>query len=184
VIAVKRWTGTFKPRPVAFTSPFPPAECSRRLQAATARDEMAGYLRPIFTGGPAPRLHGKVSPARVRVARPRGSGYAWFDGTIEQAPYGGTILRGTIAPHRASLPVLLVILTAWSLFIPIALVSGIRFLVAGHPHQALPDLLVPGIVLAFYVIVVAVTPQGIRSQVRRLFNELSEILGSTATMEL
>jgi hypothetical protein len=76
-----------------------------------------------------------------------------------------------------------VILAAWSLIIPIALAFGISFLIAGHPHQALPDFLVPGITLAFYVIIVAVTPRGIRSQAGRLLDELSEILGSTATTE-
>jgi hypothetical protein len=45
-------------------------------------------------------------------------------------------------------PVGLVILVAWFLIIPVALTAGIRFLIAGHPHQALPDLIVPGIMLA------------------------------------
>ena len=54
---------------------------------------------------------------------------------------------------------------------------------AGHPHQALPDFLVPGVMLVAIAIVAAFTPRQIRSQTTRLLNELSEILGSTATME-
>jgi hypothetical protein len=167
------------------TSPFPPDECVRRLQAVTAGSLMSGYLGAIFTGRPRPRLCGRVGPARVRLSRQSsGEGVIRFNGTVEQAPDGGTILRGTIAPPPTSLPVLLVILAAWSLIIPVVLASGISFLIAGHPHQALPDLLVPGIMLAFYVIFVAFTPRQIRSQAERLLDELSEILGSTATMEL
>jgi hypothetical protein len=178
--------GDIPPHPVAITSPFPPAECGRRLEEATARGAIAGSLGPIFTGGPRRRLFGRVSPARVRVSRlgwGRGGSLPRFDGRIETAPDGGTVLRGTIGPAPGHLPILLVILAEWSVNVLLAVASGIRHVAAGHPHQALPDFLVPSIMLAFYVYIVAFAPRQIRSLSKRLLGELGEILGATATME-
>jgi hypothetical protein len=168
------------------TSPFPPAECGRRLEEATARGWIAGYLGPVFTGGPRRRLFGRVSPARVRVSRlgwGRGGSLPRFDGRIETAPDGGAVLRGTIAPPPGFLPILLVILAEWSVSTFLAVASGIRHLGTGYPHLALPDFLLPGIILAFYVYILVFAPRQIRSQRKRLLGELSEILGATATIE-
>jgi hypothetical protein len=178
----RAWFAQFRPRPVTLSSPYPPAECGRRLEQVTVSNQFDRYLGSR-AGLPAPRLLGQVSPARVRVARLESSGRRnstrpWFDGRIEQSPEGGTILRGTVVPSPDSLPVFLVISAVWCLILPIMLAVGIGSLVAGHRGQALPFVLIPCAMLAVYAIVVALTPGQIRSQATWLLDELGEILGS------
>jgi len=95
----RAWVAQFRPRPVTLSSAYPPAECGRRLEQVTVRNQFSRFLG-ARAGLPGPRLLGQVSPARVRVAQLGSSGCRnntrpWFDGRIEQAPDGGTILRGT-----------------------------------------------------------------------------------------
>jgi hypothetical protein len=152
----------------------------------TVRNQFSRYLGSR-AGLPAPRLLGQVSPARVRVARlpdySRNSLLPWFDGVIETAPDGGTILRGTVTPPPSSLPVFLMISVVWALIVPGTFAAGVGSIVSGS-GPGLPLVLVPGFMAAVYGVIVAVTPRQIRSQRSRLLGELSEVLGATATMEV
>ena len=181
-----RWTGTFKPRPVVIMSPFPPAECGRRLERATDRSVANQIIGPIFSGGSGLSLYGKVSPARIRVARlryfSRNSWQPWFDGVIETAPDGGTILRGTIAPRSQTLPTFLLISAVWAVAIPALIAAGVYNIVSGA-RQGLPFLLMAGFTAVLITAMVVIAPRQIRSETQRLLGDLSRVLGSTATME-
>jgi hypothetical protein len=183
----RAWVAQFRPRPVTLSSPYPPAECGRRLERVTVRNQFGRYLGSR-AGLPAPRLLGQVSPAWVRVAcLPSGGGRnsirPWFDGVIETAPDGGTILRGTVAPPPSSLPVFLMISVVWALIVPGTFAAGVGSIVSGS-GPGLPLVLVPGFMAAVYGVIVAVTPGQIRAETERLLGELSQILGATATIEL
>jgi len=162
------------------TSPYPPAECGQRLERVTVKYRPRQYS-VARAGRPAPRLRGQVSPARVRVAQPldysRNSLVPWFDGVLEMAPDGGTILRGTVGLPSASLPAFVFVSAVWAVVIGALLAHGARTLAAGNPLQALPPLLIPCGMLAAYAVVVALTPRQLRSQTWQLLNELSGILG-------
>jgi hypothetical protein len=183
----RAWVAQFRPRPVTLSSPYPPAECGRRLERVTVRNQFSRYLGSR-AGLPALRLLGQVSPARVRVARlpeniyRRNSLLPWFDGVIETAPDGGTILRGTVAPPPGSLPVLVAISGVWAVLLPFMVVAGMTSVVSGS-GPGLPFLLAPGFFAVGYVSIVVTTPRQIRSQTQRLLRLLSLILGATATME-
>ncbi|HEX3959858.1 MAG TPA: hypothetical protein VHZ03_25025 [Trebonia sp.] len=105
---------------------------------------------------------------------------ACFDGRIEQAPDGGTILRGAIAPPLTSLPVFLIVLVGFVF----DLAADVHSLVLGHPGEALASLSIGCAGLALWVSIALFTPRQIRPQSRCLVGEISEILGSTATIGL
>jgi hypothetical protein len=103
-----------------------------------------------------------------------------FDGVIETAPDGATILRGTIA--LPSPPLVLGILALFCLLTPITLAIGVGSVVSGS-GPGWPFLAtMPVYCAALSVAIAATTPRQLRSQSRRLLGELCEILGAT-TME-
>ena len=178
------WRGAFRPRPVVFISPYPPAECSRRLEAATARG-MTGFLSQYSAafGG---RLHGTLSWPGIRVSRGQTSRnwQVYFDGAIKPASGGGTVLRGTVGLRSSMLPFLVAFSVAVLAFVAAMTAGVVNGAVSDGQDQDLFGLLVPAILVAGYVAMLASIPGQVGSQTQRLLDELSEILGSTATMEL
>jgi hypothetical protein len=165
------------------TSPFPQAECGRRLAAVTARSQVTGYLRPVFAGGPRPRLYGQVSLVRARVARvDRSRLEVRFDGAIHAAPDGGTVLHGTVGPSPVNLPAYVGFSVVWAVIATAMIAAGVGGVVSGS-GPGLPFLLVPGFLIAFYITIMATLPGQIRREAQRLVDELGEVLGATATME-
>jgi len=168
------------------TSPFSPAECDRRLAAATARIPTGGHQLGLLLGaGPRPRLVGEVSPSRVRVALPpiRGSYLeSWFEGVANPALQGGTIVRGTAGPRSSSLVPARIGLVMLAVCVVITTVAGVVSTVSGSgPGPAM--LVVPGFMTAFCVFVWAVTSWQTRSRTDLLVSTLSEILRSTAPIQ-
>lgn len=86
-----------------------------RVQAPNGGDRLAiaaRRMRPTAGGGDkaqtagwVPRLVGDISASRLRVAmRPRNRrSQPWFEGVINPAPNGGTIVRGTVGLPSSSL---------------------------------------------------------------------------------
>jgi hypothetical protein len=170
--------------PVMLASPYPPAECGRRLEAATQRRpwKIAGFGR----GGGLP-LQGQVAPAVIRVAmrevpNNRNNLDAQFIGRIEQGPDGGTLVVGTVGPEQgmrdlfAVVPVAVVLVGGGS--IAIALWS----LLSGHLqlHQVL-QIVVPLVVAVAYVRMLLTSPARVQREVQRLLGTLSTILDATAS---
>jgi hypothetical protein len=170
-----------------FASPFPPAECDRRLAAATTRIPRGGQLGLILAVGPRPTLVGEVSPSRVRVALPpsgsRGSYLeSWFEGVINPALHGGTVVRGTAGPRSSSLVPARVISVILAVLVVIMTASGVASTISGSgPGPVM--LVVPGFLTAFCVLSWAVTSRQTRSRTELLVGKLSEILEATATIE-
>jgi hypothetical protein len=165
-----------------FTSPFPPAECSRRLAAVTVPRPTGGQLRLLIAGGPRPTLVGEVSPSRVRVALPpsRGSLETWFEGVMNPVRQGGTIVRGAAGPASSSLVPARVVSVMLAVVVVIMTASGVASTISGSgPGPAM--LVVPGFLTAFYVFIWAITSWQTRLQTEFLVGKLSEILESTAT---
>jgi hypothetical protein len=163
-------------RQVVLASPFPPAECGRRLEAVTGR-------RLPWRIGSLP-LQGQVSPAVIRVARRQPAGtrnslLAWFVGRIEQASDGGTLVAGTIGPDEANQVVFAVISAVWLLIGGSMLAIGLWSLVSGPPE--LPFLLIPLAAAAVYVGFLVVGPRWVGREIQELLDELNAILDSTAT---
>ena len=186
--AVTRWKAAFRPHTVVFTSPLPTAECSRRLQSATAHSQMGAYFGSIASSGPAPRLYGTAAPPQFRVALVRASSRAgnWqpvFDGVIKPAAGGGTILRGTVAPPSSSRSSTMVIAAVLALLV-IGVSAGVVASIVSGSGPGPAVLLLPFTVLAVvYISIAASLPGRIRSDTGQLLGELSGILGSTVTME-
>lgn len=167
-----------------FTSPFPPAECGRLLAAATTRIPAGGELALIIAVRPRPTLVGEVSPSRVRVALPsaRGSLQPWFEGVINPARHGGTIVRGTAGPRSSALVPARVISVMLAVFVVIMTASGVASTVSGSgPGPAM--LVVPGFLTAFYALGWVAISWQTGLQTEFLVGKLSEILESTATIE-
>ena len=176
---VRWWWGAFRPRTAVFASPLPPAECGRRLAAATTRDLPGGYLRRLVAGKPASRRVGDVSPSRVRVAQPpqERRWQPWFEGVISPAPHGGTIVRGTVGLTSSGLVTLRVFSVMVAFVIAVLTASGLESTVSGSgPGPAM--LVVPGFLTAFYLSAWAVSAWQTQTVVELLKRELSEILGA------
>jgi len=186
--AMTRWRAAFRARTVVFTSPLPTAECSRRLQAATAHSQMGAYFGSIASSGPAPRLYGTAAPPQFRVALMRGSrrGGNWrpvFDGVIKPGPGGGTILRGTVGPPSSSRSIIMVTAAVLTVLV-IAVSAGLVASIVSGSGLGPTVLLVPLTPLTVVNVSIAASlPGRIRSGTGQLLGELSEILGSTVTME-
>ena len=164
------------------TSPYPPAECSRRLEEATAR---AGSAFPGSASSRTRRrrLYGTLGWPEVQVTRAgtsgRGSLQVYFDGAIKPASGGGTMLRGTIGLRSPKLPFLVASCVGW-----LAFAAAIA---VGMANGAIPGgqdgLLVPAVVAVGNVAMLASAPGRVSSQAQQLLHELCDILGATATME-
>jgi hypothetical protein len=176
----------FLERPlVTLASPYSPAECGGRLEAATGRRpfDIAGFQRA--SGLP---LQGRVSPALIRVAlrRPASSRNNWealFIGRIEQAPDGGTLVVGTVGPDPSIRILCVVFPIAWLLIGGGLLVGGLWSLVSGHPQ--LPDLLrivIPLVIAAGYALSIVTGPAKVQREIQALLDELNAILDSTADL--
>jgi hypothetical protein len=161
---------------IVLASPYPPAECGRRLEAATGRRLFGSF-------GSLP-LQGRVSPDLIRVARrppfgSRNSLVAWFTGRIEQSPDGGTLVPGTVGPEPATTAVFAAISAVW------LVVGGTMFTVGlsslGSRHPELPLLLIPIAFAAAYVLILVFGPAMARKEIRELLDELNAILDSTDT---
>jgi hypothetical protein len=165
-----------------FFSPLPPAECGRRLAAATARDLPGGYLRQVVAGEPASRLVGDVSPSRVRVAVPPRSrrSQPWFEGVINPARHGGTIVRGTVGLRSSGLVTMRVLSVMVAFVVAVLTAAGLESTVSGSgPGPAM--LVVPGFLTAFYLFAWAVTAWQTQSEAELLKRELAEILGAASS---
>ena len=163
-------------RQVVLASPYPPAECGRRLAAATGR-----RLFGSFSSLP---LQGRVSPELIRVARrrpfnSRNGLEAWFSGQIEQAPDGGTLVVGTAGPHPTAPVVFAGVSLVWLVVAGGMFADGLSSLVSGHP--VLPLLLIPIVFAAVYVFILVAGPPRARNEIQELLDELNMILDSTAT---
>jgi hypothetical protein len=163
-------------RQVLLASPYSPAECGRRLEAVTGR-------RQFWRASSLP-LQGLVSPALIRVARrqppnSRNSLLAWFNGRIEQAPDGGTLVAGAIGPDPANQAVFAAISLVWLMVGGIMFATGVSSLVSGPPE--LPFLLIPMAFAACYLLVLVVGPRKAGREIQELLDELNAILDSTAT---
>ena len=163
-------------RQVVLASPYPPAECGRRLEVVTRRPLVGN-----FSGS---RLQGRVSPDLIRVARrqpfnSRNSLVAWFRGRIEPAPEGGTLVAGTIGPHPAAQLTFAGVSLVWLLIAGGMFAAGLSSLAFGHP--VLPLLLIPIVFAAVYVLVLVVGPPMVRNEIQKLLDELNTILDSKAT---
>jgi hypothetical protein len=168
---------------VVLASPYPPAECGRRLEAATGRTpwNIAGFQRA--SGLP---LQGQVSPAVIRVARRRPANRrsnleAQFIGRIEQARDGGTLVVGMVGPEQSMLILFVVFPVAWLLIGGGLIMAGLWSLLSGHlqvPH--LLQLVIPIVIGAGYVQSLLTSPAKVQAETQRLLDELNMILDSTA----
>ena len=172
-----------RPR-VVLSSPYPPADCGRRLEAATGRRpwNVAGFERR----GCLP-LQGRVSPAVIRVARTRRANRrtnldALFIGRIERAPDGGTLVVGTVGPDP-SIRILFVVFPLGVVLIGGGLLAaGLWSLVSGHPR--LPDLLrivIPLVLASVSAQDIVTGPAKAPREIQALLDELNVILDSTAS---
>jgi len=157
----------------------PPADGGNSPQHdGTGRPPLRAFL-PL-----APRLTlvGEVSPSRVRVAPPpsRGSLQPWFEGVINPAPHGRTIVRGTAGPSSSSLLPARVVSVMLLVFLVIMTVSGVARTVSGSGPTV---LVVSGFLAAFYALSWAAISWQTRLQTEFLVGKLGEILQSTATTE-
>jgi hypothetical protein len=163
-------------RQVVLASPYPLAECGRRLEVVTGRP-----LVGSFSGSP---LQGRVSPDLIRVVRrqpfnSRNSLVAWFCGRIELAPDGGTLVAGTVGPHPAAQMTFAGVSLVWPLVIGGLVAGGLSSLASGHP--VLPLLLLPIVFAAVYVLIFVIGPPRVRNEIQELLDELNTILDSKAT---
>ena len=171
--------GAFRPRTAVIASPLPPAECGRRLAAATRRAPPGGYLGWLVARGPKPRLVGDISPSLLRVAmRPRNRrSQPWFEGVITPSPDGGTIVRGTVGLPSSSL----VTMRAFSVMVAFVVVvmtaAGLESTVSSSGPGP-TTLLVAGFFTAFYLFAYGVTGWQTQTEVELLKRELTEILGA------
>jgi hypothetical protein len=171
---------------VVLASPYPPAECGRRLEAATGRRpwNIAGFQR----AGDLP-LQGRVSPALIRVARRRPASRrnnleAMFIGRIERARDGGTIVVGTVGPDPSIQFLFMVFPVAWLLIGGGLIAGGLWSLVSGHPP--LPDLfriVIPIVIASVYVQNLVSGPAKVQREIQGLLDELNSILDSTANFQ-
>jgi hypothetical protein len=169
--------------PVALASPYPPAECGRRLEAATGRTPLniAGFQRT----SPLP-LQGRVSPAVISVARRRSGGKrtnleAQFTGRIEQGRDNGTVVVGTVGPQQAILILFVVFPVAWLLIAGGLIVAGLWSLFSGHLQiSQLLMLVIPVAIGAVYVQNLLTGPAKVQGETRQLLDALNAILDSTA----
>jgi membrane protein implicated in regulation of membrane protease activity len=170
--------------PVVLASPYPPAECGRRLEAATGRRpwRIAGFGRR----GSLP-LQGQVSPAVIRVAmrelpNNRGNLDAQFIGRIEQAPDGGTLVVGTIGPEPGTLSLFVAVPVAVVVIVGGFIAMGLWSLLSGHPQLSdVLHIVVPLVVAAVYVKMLVTGPARVQREVQRLLGTLGVILDATAS---
>jgi len=164
-----------------FTSPFPPAECARRLEEATTRGSGTGFRGPAPIRASRP-LYGTLGWPEVQVKRARtgsGSLQVYFDGLIKPTSGGGTMLRGTIglqSPNVALWVASSVIGLVFIVAVAIGMVSGT---VPGGTH----GVVLPAVLAIGDVAMLALIPSRVSSQARQLLYELSRVLEATATME-
>ena len=178
-----RWDAEFRPRLVELSSPHSPAECGRRLEALTTQRRSAGWLGSFSLDGGRARLFGRVGPLGIRVCRladVTGNSYLrpWFDGRIDVAPEGGTVLRGSVGPSPAALPGLLAFLVAEGVGCLYFAANGLDSLLSGHPVLAMVYLVVTGTLLALNAVMVAIVPRRMRNRAQSLLRELNHILRS------
>jgi hypothetical protein len=159
------------------TSPFSPAECGRRLVAATDPRPPVSFLQIV--GTPQSMLVGDVGPSHLRVAQPLRNRRVqpWFEGVVNPARQGGTIVRGTVGLRSAQLVPWRVFSVVVALIVVVMIAAGVESTVSGSaPGPAM--LAVPGFVTAFYALAWALTSWQARSESELLVGTLSEILGA------
>jgi hypothetical protein len=182
---VKQWRDSFRSRSVVFISPFPTAECAQRLEAATVRGAAAFLGSASSRTGR--RLYGTLGWPQVEVARVRNSGrgslQVYFDGVIKPASGGGTMLRGTIGLRSPKLPFLVANSVVGLVFAAAITVGVVTGAVPGGHHHDPSLLLVPALLVAGFVVMLASIPDRARRQTQQLLDDLSNILGATATIE-
>jgi hypothetical protein len=163
-------------RQVVLASPYSPAECGHRLEAVTGR-------RLFWRVGSLP-LQGLVSPALIRVAMrqppsSRNSLLVWFNGRIEQAPDGGTLVAGTVGPDPAKPGGRRGYLDGMAHGGRHHVRDRVYSLVSGPPE--LPFLLIPMAFAAFYPLFLVVGPRKAQREIHELLDELNVTLDSTVT---
>jgi len=93
-------------------------------------------------------LVGDVSPPRLRVAmrsRNRRS-QPWFEGVINLAAHGGTIVRGTVGLRSSELVTMRVYSVLWAFVVVVMTAGGVESTVSGSGPLI---LLVAGFLTAF-----------------------------------
>jgi len=169
--------------PVMLASPYPPAECGRRLEAATQRRP---WRRGGFGRGGGLPLQGQVAPAVIQVAmRELPNNHhnldAQFIGRIEQAPDGGTLVVGTVGPEQGMRVLFAVFLVALVLVGGGSIAIGLLSLLPGHPRLQVGQIAVPLVVAVAYVRMLLTSPARVQREVQRLLGTLGTILDATAS---
>ena len=124
-------------------------------------------------------LVGEVSPSRLRVAAPLRNRQLqpWFEGIVNPARQGGTIVQGTVGLRSAQLMGLRVISVMVALIAVVLVAAGVESTVSGSaPGPA--TFAVAGFVTAFYSLGWALISGQARSESELLLGKLSEILGA------
>ena len=175
------------PRPVVLSSPFPPAECTRRLITVTAQRGLSAWYRDpqnyIYHRGD-PRLLSTVDRLQISVSRyPEAAGRNSFAPLLQVRPEaaagGGTILTGTIGLHPAVRVLLPAMAVFWAVATVVPFAVGIGMVVTGHVIGLLLAAVCP---LAWAAPVVGIAFLGIRAldrDIPKLIRELCSILGAS-----
>ena len=153
---LRHWVRTRLLRePYALWSPLPPWEVTRRL---------AGNLAPerqfsLGFSGRAPGFRGSATERSVRMSNRGAMGNnSWrfvFDGAAVPGP-PGTWLTGTVGPVSFAPVFSAVWCTGVGLFLVAGLVGTVSDLVSGKGFGLLPLLLVPLVMLTFFVVITEV----------------------------
>lgn len=179
-----RWYSEFQPRLVELSSPYSPAECGRRLEARTTQRRSVRWLGSFTREGARARLSGRVSPLGIRVSRLADAGAygylrPWFDGHIDAAPDGSTVIRGSVGPSPTALRGFLAFLVAEGAGCVYLAANGLGWLLTGHPLRAASYLVVMALVTALSAAAVLTAPRRMRNRVQSLLREIDYTLRST-----
>jgi hypothetical protein len=179
-----RWYSEFQPRLVELSSPYSPDECVRPLEARTTQRRSVGWLGSFTREGARVRLFGRVSPLGIRVSRLADGGrYSylrpWFDGRIDLAPDGGTVIRGSVGPSPTALRGFLAFLVAEGAGCVYFAANGLDWLLTGHPLRAAGYLVAMALVTALSAAAVVTAPRRMRNRAQGLLREIDYTLRST-----
>jgi hypothetical protein len=176
----------FRPRPVALTCAYPPAECARRLAGVTSQRGYPGWRLDLRNlGRPEPRLRGQVSGQHASVARlkhhasGRHSFAAWLDVRLEPSPGGGTALTGLVGVPASVRAALAIVAGIFALLVLTAAGAGVELLAAGRLAGALPIIAAALAAAALAAVVRLFGVWAARREIPRLLAEVNAILDST-----
>ena len=135
-------------------------------------------------GCPEPRLKGEITRSRVLVAgfdnaSGRNSFAAWLDARPQPSATGGTTLAGTIGLHPYTRAMITVSAVLWTLITLIAFAVGIGLLAAGHLSKALPALIIPLAMLAFFAGFNVIGLRSLQQAIPKLIDEVNAVIDST-----